>query len=120
MPTKTDEAPDIEPIVVLDLIMPNGKRMRDCTGAEMEQFRRQPSPKARRVFAEARANLQCPSRSTGIKTDYPLACSSSQNSAMMPCFSSLLDNRNKPNPGSGMSLQNTSGANRRFASVFVT
>ena len=26
---------DIEPIVVLDLIMPNGKRMRDCTVAEM-------------------------------------------------------------------------------------
>jgi hypothetical protein len=48
MPAKTDEAPDIEPIVVLDLIMPNGKRMRDCTG----EIRR-PSPKARRVFAEA-------------------------------------------------------------------
>ena len=29
---------DIEPIVVLDLIMPNGKRMRDCTGAEMKRF----------------------------------------------------------------------------------
>ena len=29
---------DIEPIVVLDLIMPNGKRMRDCTVAEMKRF----------------------------------------------------------------------------------
>jgi hypothetical protein len=29
---------DIEPIVVLDLIMPNGKRMRDCTGADMKKF----------------------------------------------------------------------------------
>jgi hypothetical protein len=29
MPAKTDEAPDIEPIVILDLIMPNGKRMPD-------------------------------------------------------------------------------------------
>jgi hypothetical protein len=38
MPAKTDEAPDIEPIVVLDLIMPNGKRMRDCTGADMKKF----------------------------------------------------------------------------------
>jgi hypothetical protein len=42
MPDKTKEevkaGTDIEPIVVLDLIMPNGKRMRDCTGAEMEQF----------------------------------------------------------------------------------
>jgi hypothetical protein len=28
----------IEPIVVLDLIMPNGKRMRDCTAAEMKTF----------------------------------------------------------------------------------
>jgi hypothetical protein len=36
MPAKTDETPDIEPIVVLDLIMPNGKRVRDCTGAEMK------------------------------------------------------------------------------------
>jgi hypothetical protein len=38
MPAKTDETPDIEPIVVLDLIMPNGKRMRDCTGADMKKF----------------------------------------------------------------------------------
>ena len=38
MPAKTDEAPDIEPIVVLDLIMPNGQRVRDCTGAEMKKF----------------------------------------------------------------------------------
>jgi hypothetical protein len=42
MPDETKEevkaGTDIEPIVVLDLIMPNGKRMRDCTGAEMEQF----------------------------------------------------------------------------------
>jgi hypothetical protein len=38
MPAKTDEAPDIEPIVVLDLIMPNGKRMRDCTGADLKKF----------------------------------------------------------------------------------
>ena len=38
MPAKTDETPDIEPIVVLDLIMPNGKRMRDCTGADMRKF----------------------------------------------------------------------------------
>jgi hypothetical protein len=38
MPAKTDEAPDIEPIVILDLIMPNGKRMRDCTSAEMRKF----------------------------------------------------------------------------------
>ena len=29
---------DIEPIVVLDLIMPNGKRMRDCTAAEVKRF----------------------------------------------------------------------------------
>jgi hypothetical protein len=29
---------DIEPIVALDLIMPNGRRMRDCTGAEMKRF----------------------------------------------------------------------------------
>jgi len=29
---------DIEPIVVLDLIMLNGKRMRDCTAAEMKRF----------------------------------------------------------------------------------
>ena len=29
---------DIEPIVVLDLIMPNGKRMRDCTGGDMKKF----------------------------------------------------------------------------------
>jgi hypothetical protein len=42
MPDKTKEevkaGTDIEPIVVLDLIMPNGKRMRDCTGAEMKRF----------------------------------------------------------------------------------
>jgi hypothetical protein len=38
MPAKTDETPDIEPIVVLDLIMPNGKRVRDCTGDEMKKF----------------------------------------------------------------------------------
>jgi hypothetical protein len=38
VPAKTDETPDIEPIVVLDLIMPNGKRMRDCTGADMKKF----------------------------------------------------------------------------------
>jgi hypothetical protein len=38
MPAKTGETPDIEPIVVLDLIMPNGKRVRDCTGAEMKKF----------------------------------------------------------------------------------
>jgi hypothetical protein len=29
---------DIKPIVVLDLIMPNGKRMRDFTVAEMKKF----------------------------------------------------------------------------------
>ena len=29
---------DGEPIVVLDLIMPNGKRMRDCTAAEVKRF----------------------------------------------------------------------------------
>jgi hypothetical protein len=38
MAAKTGETPDIEPIVVLDLIMPNGKRVRDCTGAEMKKF----------------------------------------------------------------------------------
>jgi hypothetical protein len=38
MAAKTGETPDIEPIVVLDLIMPNGKRVRDCTGAEMKEF----------------------------------------------------------------------------------
>jgi hypothetical protein len=38
MPAKTDETPDIEPIVILGLIMPNGKRMRDCTSAEMRKF----------------------------------------------------------------------------------
>jgi hypothetical protein len=42
MPDQTKEevkaGTDIEPIVVLDLIMPNGKRMRDCTGAEMKRF----------------------------------------------------------------------------------
>src|SRR6202008_3448228 len=42
MPDKTKEefkaGAEIEPIVVLDLIMPNGKRMRDCTGAEMKRF----------------------------------------------------------------------------------
>jgi hypothetical protein len=42
MPDKTKEevkaGTDIEPIVVLDLIMPNGKRMRDCAGADMKKF----------------------------------------------------------------------------------
>jgi hypothetical protein len=39
IPTKAVNAgPDIEPVVVLDLIMPNGKRMRDCTAAEMKKF----------------------------------------------------------------------------------
>ena len=42
MPDKTKEevkaGTDIEPIVVLDLIMPNGKRMRDCTDADMRKF----------------------------------------------------------------------------------
>ena len=38
MPANTDKTPDIEPIVVLDLIMPHGKRMRDCTDAEMKKF----------------------------------------------------------------------------------
>jgi hypothetical protein len=35
---RESQTPDIEPIVVLDLIMPNGKRMRDCTGADMKKF----------------------------------------------------------------------------------
>jgi hypothetical protein len=42
MPDKMEQevkaGTDIEPIVVLDLIMPNGKRMRDCTAAEMKRF----------------------------------------------------------------------------------
>jgi hypothetical protein len=42
MPDKTKEeanaGADIEPIVVLDLIMPNGKRIRDCTAAEVKRF----------------------------------------------------------------------------------
>jgi hypothetical protein len=42
MPDKMKEevkaSTDIEPIVALDLIMPNGKRMRDCTGAEIKRF----------------------------------------------------------------------------------
>jgi hypothetical protein len=42
MPDNTKEevkaGTDIKPIVVLDLIMPNGKRMRDCTVAEMKRF----------------------------------------------------------------------------------
>jgi hypothetical protein len=37
-PQFTKAGADIEPIVVLDLIMPNGKRMRDCTGTEMKRF----------------------------------------------------------------------------------
>lgn len=35
---EVDAGADIEPIVVLDLIMPNGKRIRDCTEAEMKRF----------------------------------------------------------------------------------
>jgi len=42
MPDNTKEevkaGTDIKPIVVLDLIMPNGKRMRDCTVADMKRF----------------------------------------------------------------------------------
>jgi hypothetical protein len=42
MPDKMNEeikaGTNIEPIVVLDLIMPNGKRMRDCTRVEMKRF----------------------------------------------------------------------------------
>ena len=42
MPDKPKEevkvGTDIEPIVVLDLIMPNGRRMRDCTGAEIKRL----------------------------------------------------------------------------------
>ena len=42
MPDKMKEevkaGTNIEPVVVLDLIMPNGKRMRDCTRAEMKRF----------------------------------------------------------------------------------
>ena len=42
MPDKMKEevnaGTDIQPIVVLDLIMPNGKRMRDCTVAEIKRF----------------------------------------------------------------------------------
>jgi hypothetical protein len=38
MKEEVNAGTDIEPIVVLDLIMPNGKRMRDCTAAEMKRF----------------------------------------------------------------------------------
>ena len=42
MPDKTKEevnaGTDIEPIVALDLTIPNGKRMRDCTAADMKRF----------------------------------------------------------------------------------
>ena len=38
MKEEVNAGTDIEPIVVLDLIMPNGKRMRDCTVAEMKRF----------------------------------------------------------------------------------
>jgi hypothetical protein len=38
MKEEINASTDIEPIVVLDLIMPNGKRIRDCTAAEMKRF----------------------------------------------------------------------------------
>jgi hypothetical protein len=42
MPDKTKEevnaGTDIEPIVALDLTIPNGKRMRDCPAADMKRF----------------------------------------------------------------------------------
>jgi hypothetical protein len=64
MKEEVNAGTDIEPIVALDLIMPNGKRMRDCTAAEMKRFgdfliRRRDIDESKHLFQQTEHEKRC-------------------------------------------------------------